>query len=920
MEKPIRILHLEDRPEDSALMQRLLRRGGLEFTLERVETWPDFVLALREYAPDVVVCDYSLPGMTGLQALATARDAAPEIPVIVFTGAVSEETAVSCLRAGAVDYVLKDAPLRLTAAVEGALEQRREREEKARAVQALQESESRFRSLVESAPDAIIAIDARSRIHLWNSAAEEVFGYSAAEMVGESLHRIIPARLRAAHDFRVAAEAALSTPLRRRLMVSAVRRDGTEFPAEISVSLAHIQGEPSFTAVVRDLSDAVETRKALEALSRQHELLLNSAGEGIVGVGPDGTVSFANPAALALLGLEAMDLLGAELCASICAPERETSSADCPIRAALRAGTTFRGELALRRSDGSAFPAATSLTPILERGVARGGVMIFEDITARREQEEALRASEAKYRSLVDHATYGIYRSTREGRFVSVNPALVEMLGYGSEEALLELDLRRDLYLDPGERERIFRGLGDTDRVVGAETTWVKADGTPLGVRLSGRVARTPGGDFEAFEMMVEDISGRRVLEEQLRQAQKMEAVGQLTGGIAHDFNNVLAVILLNAELISRTVAQGEPVDLDDLRAIQDSARRATTITRKLLGFSRRADLHVEPTDLGRVVSDMRTMLRTTLPETINLVLDVPELNGRAMVDAGTIEQMLLNLVSNSRDALPGGGRVEVTVRETALDADDCALYPGLRPGRHVCLQVSDNGTGMDPEVLRRIFDPFFTTKAKGSGTGLGMAMVYGLTRQQNGHVHVESRLGEGTTTRIFFPVCVGDVAPVRGDSDARGPEAGVGTILVVEDDETLRTVTAKILTSSGYRVLSAADGHEALEVFKARHESINLVLSDLVLPGTGGMDLLRAMQALHGPVRCVLTSGYSADPDSPEGARDRRVPFVRKPWTASELLAVIRRALVDEPPSVTEVETMEGVVVSGDGRAPAGP
>lgn len=891
MENPVRILILEDLPDDAEMAERVLRQKGRALDFKRVDTEEAFLQALQDFSPDVVLCDYSLPGLTGLEALAIARDVVPQTPVIILTGAVSEETAVACLKAGAVDYLLKDRLTRLPAAVEAALAGRKEQEARASAEQALRESEHRYRTLVDSAPDAIMTADSEGRIRLWNAAAEDVFGYSALDIIGAPVSRIIPERFRLAHQSTLEATAGVAKPVRRTLRVAAVRSDGVEFPAEVSLSSVHGLGDVSFTAVIRDLTETVAARKAIEELSHRYELLLTSTERGIVGLAPDGTVSFANPAALSLLGRGAAGFVGAEL-----HPLIHAGGDGVGALAALREGSTFRGELNFVRGDGSTFPAAVSLTPILERDVARGGVMIFEDITTGRAQDDALRASEAQYRGLVDHAPYGIYRSGRAGRFTSVNTKLMEMLRYESENELLALDLGKDLYLDSRERERFFR-QEDGDHAFGVETTWVRRDGTPLPVRLRGRIVRTPNGDFDAYEMFVEDLSERRLLEEQLRQSQKMEAVGQLTGGIAHDFNNVLAVILLNSELVMGAVEKGEAVDLDDLRDIQDAARRATSITRKLLGFSRKAELHVEPTDLGGLVSGISSMLRTALPESIELRVDTSATCGPVMVDGGSIEQMLLNLVANARDALPQGGRVGVTVREVDLDEEYSLLHPEVRPGRHACLEVSDNGVGMDGETLRRIFEPFFTTKAPGVGTGLGMSMVYGLTKQQAGYVHVYSHPGKGTTTRLYFPVYGGGTPATLGLAQAPEAVSGTGTILVVEDEDSLRAVTAKVLEANGYRVLRAADATSALDTFREHHEDIDLILSDMVLPGMSGLALLDEVRSLHGPVHFVLTSGYSGEAESVGASSHPDVPFIRKPWAASELLAVIRRVMATGPP-----------------------
>jgi len=754
MVNPYRILNLENEPADAELTQRALRRAGHSFDIQVVDTKPGFLRALEDYSPDLILCDYSLPGVTGLEALAIAQEVVPDTPVIIFSGAVSEEAAVACLKAGAVDYVLKDDSQRLPSAVEAALRSRTERLAKAEVEDALRESESRHRTLVESAPDAIVTVDGTGVIQSWNAAAEDMFGYSAAQMIGESLHRVIPERLRHDHDGHLAATAGTGKLRRHTMAVTGLRSDGLEFPAETSLSTVHVRGKPWFTAMIRDRTETVAARQAMEALSRQQELLLSSAGEGIVGLDADAIVTFANPVALSILRREATDCVGQPFHSLVHAAGDRAADAECPVLVSLRNGTAFRGELDFARSDGSHFPVAMSLTPMPEDGGRRGAVAVFEDITLRVAQEEALRASEAKYRGLVDDAPFGIYRSTRDGRFLSVNRALVEMLGYGSADELLSVDLERDIYEHPEDRGRLIEKPGGGDVLIGGDTTWLRKDGTPLPVRLSVRSIWGPGGQVDTFHGLVEDRSVRRLLEKQLLQAQKMEAVGQLTGGIAHGFNNILAVILLNSQLLIATLEQGGTVDVEDLVAIEDAAKRAAAVTGKLLGFSRQADLEPAPTRLDAMVLKLSSMLRTLLPESIELDLDLSKEPAPVEVDAGAVEQMLLSLVTNSREALPQGGHVALKVGELDLDMQFCRGHPGSRPGVHSFLEVSDNGIGMDAETLRRVFDPFFTTKAPGAGTGLGMAMVYGLTKQQGGFVQIESQLGAGTPTRLYFPRC----------------------------------------------------------------------------------------------------------------------------------------------------------------------
>ena len=764
-EAPLRVLILEDRPEGAELAELQLRGAGCPCVMHRVDTEGAFRAAIEGFRPDVVLCDYRLPKFDGLSALKVAQEVAPELPVIMFTGSVNEETAVSCLKAGADDYVLKDRPARLQTAVKAAVESRRARDEQRKNRAQLQASEERFRRLVETANDAIVSFDSEGTIDFWNPAAVATFGCSHSEAHGKDIFSFLEGdgRETLRRRMRAVADESSGPRLAESLKLTGRRSDGTGFPAETSLSAWRRQDAILYNAIFRDTTERAAARQALEALSAQHELLLSSAGEGIVGLDADGCVTFANPVALSLLGRQADEMLGAPLHPLITesGPQLNLDAlSDCPALASLSGGGLIRAEDVFFRKDGAPFKVAFSSTPILEDGRVAGAVLIFEDITARKEQEDALRESEAQYRGLFEHATYGIYRSMPDGTFLAVNPALVEMLAFDSEQDLKSVNLAQDLYLHPEDRAEVLRQAERHESVMRFETQWRKKDGSPITVSLSGRGLRNRKGKLEAFEVLVEDLTERRALENQLRQAQKMEAVGELTGGIAHDFNNALTVIVVNSELMAAALGRGETVELEDVLSNRDTAKRASSIIRKLLSFSRRAELALKPIHLGEVVDDIHLILRTLLPETIDLQLETGDGSGaHVMADSGAIEQMLLNICTNSRDAMPHGGRIFIRVTTERLDEEFCRLHPGLNPGRWVRVECSDTGMGMDAQTLGRIFEPFFTTKPVESGTGLGMAMVYGLTKQQGGYVMVTSGPGEGTTTRLFFPACEDEVA-----------------------------------------------------------------------------------------------------------------------------------------------------------------
>ncbi|MDO8500222.1 MAG: PAS domain S-box protein [Gemmatimonadaceae bacterium] len=375
----------------------------------------------------------------------------------------------------------------------------------------------------------------------------------------------------------------------------------------------------------------------------------------------------------------------------------------------------------------------------------------FQNITGRKQAEEALRFSEAELRGLIERAVFGIYRSTPDGCLLMVNQALVEMLGYDSAEEVLAVSTVATLYQHPEERSRLLERYAAHDAFTGVEAGWKRKDDTPITVRLSGKPVRGPGGEPVTFEVFVEDVTERVVLENRLRQSQKMQAVGDLAGGLAHDFNNLLTAILGSSELMASELPAGSPVG-ENLDTIRRAALRAAELTRKLLGFSRRQHLELQPVDLGAVVTDFGRMMRRVIREDIHVRVIVDEARLGALADSGAVEQILMNLMTNARDATPPGGALLVKARRAVLDEAYCEGRGWGRAGAYIAIEVSDTGAGMDEETRHRIFEPFFTTKPMGKGTGLGMAMVYGLVKQHGGFVDVSSALGRGTTVCVFLP------------------------------------------------------------------------------------------------------------------------------------------------------------------------
>jgi PAS domain S-box-containing protein len=548
--------------------------------------------------------------------------------------------------------------------------------------------------------------------------------------------------------------------------------------------------------------------------------------------------------------------------------------------------------------------AVMDTEPLGDEYVARATLEIFAPRAAAELERErmlrALRDSEASNRELVEHAAYGIYRSTRDGRFVSVNPAMLRLLGYESEEELLQVDMGRDVYADPALRERLIAIYKAQERVDGVEVEWKRKDGSRVLVLLSGKPVRGAGEEVEAFDMIAEDVTERRALEEQLRQAQKMEAIGQLTGGIAHDFNNLLTVILANADMIERGLHPDQAEMQGDLTDLRRAAQRGSDMVRKLLGYSRRGMLVLKPLKISGVIADLLPTLRRILPENIDVRFLPRAAESTVSADEGALEQILFNLATNARDAMPDGGVLRIEITRVLADGErGPRLGWGAPPGEYLLVSVSDTGQGMDEETKKHIYDPFFTTKATGHGTGLGMAMIYGLVKQQAGYIDVSSREGEGTTVDLYFPLA----ERTGGDGD-RGAAAtaasGSETILLVEDEAAIRRAAKRLLERAGYRVLLAHDGLDALDVFTEHGDGVDLVISDVVMPRLGGRGLYEELRRRGKQVRFLFTSGYTVRDVRHSESIDPSWPFVQKPWDVDELLLRVRELLDSAPPQPT--------------------
>ena len=542
-------------------------------------------------------------------------------------------------------------------------------------------------------------------------------------------------------------------------------------------------------------------------------------------------------------------------------------------------------------------------------------VIVNRDVTERKHAAEALRRSEASFRTVVEDAPYGIFRASLTGKFLMVNPALETMLGYKSQEELLETSLATDIYRHPAEHQTICGLILRDQHFKDVDVEWKRKNGAFITVRCSGWPVKDENDTVVYIEVFAEDVTERQVLEKRLRMAQRMEAVGRLSGGIAHDFNNLLGVILGYIQVIKRNLIPGNP-SYEYAEEIEKASKRAASLTRQLLAFSRQQVLEPIILNLNTLVSEMEKMLPRLIGEDIQLNLILDPAIGRVKADPGQIEQVVMNLAVNARDAMPDGGKLTIQTANAEIDVAFVREHPGSVTGQFVMLAVTDTGTGMDPETQAQIFEPFFTTKGRDKGTGLGLATVYGVVKQSSGYITVESEKGKGALFKIYLPRIEQPVATRNQGIQAPLNVHGSETILLVEDAEPLRKLAHMFLRDNGYRVLTAVDGSEAQQVAEQNAGPIHLLLTDVVMPGINGRVLAERLAPLHPAMKVLYMSGYTDSFIAGHGVLEEGIHLLHKPFTEEDLMRKVREVLDGSGAAkkTDPVEGAESTVVAGPG------
>ncbi len=770
MDRPLRVILIEDVEDDAELVLVSLRAGGYAVDHRLVASEVGLREALADPPWDIVISDHALPGFSASGALRVLQDLGLDIPLIVVSGSIGEDAAVALMKAGARDYLFKGSLARLAATVERELREAEVRKERARADRELRAQREFLRTIIDSDPNLIFVKDREGRFTLANEAVARIYGTTVPELIG--------------------------------------RTDG----------------------------DFNENEEEVRGFRNADLAVLESGRPGII-------------------------------------PEEPVTD----------------------RTTGEVRWFQTVKVPIRDPGGGRFLLGVAAEITQRLDAEAARRHLDERLALISRASNEVVYDHDLLAHEIWWNDNLHAVFGIAPGEPVRRSEWYFD-HIHPDDQPLVRRTreqlLADDRGAYKVEYRFRRGDGSWCHVLDRGSVLRRRDGTPERMVGSILDISDQKQLEEQFRHAQRMEAIGRLAGGVAHDFNNLLTVIRGTTDLILADLGEDARIRTD-LRDIAAAADRATALTRDLLAFSRRQVLQPRIIDVNEVAAGIQSMLRRLLPETIELRMRLSQPIGRVRADSGQLEQVIMNLAVNAKDAMPAGGVLTIESADVVLDAAYALSHRDVTPGPHVMLVVSDTGHGMPPEVRERLFEPFFTTKSVGKGTGLGLATVYGIVKQSGGHIWVYSEEGRGTTFKVYLPAVddhesAAERVVVATLPDARGGE----TILAVEDDPTVRSVTCRILRQRGYNVLEADSGPSAVKIAERFLGRIDMLVTDVVMPGMNGREVYEKVRQKHPDVLVVFTSGYTDDAVLQLGIVEQAMPYLQKPFSPAALSRLVREVL----------------------------
>jgi two-component system cell cycle sensor histidine kinase/response regulator CckA len=751
--------------------------------------------------------------------------------------------------------------------------------------------------LLDAVGESVIATRLDGTVFYWNRAAEQLYGWTADEAAGRSIMDLICPQMAWEQGQEVMARLSAGQSWQGEFPVS--RRDGSCFPAYVT-DAPILDAEGRLIGIIGASTDLTARKRAEQAVrdsEARYRALFESMAQGVVLLGAENQVLSANPAALEILGVRAEEMLGRSVgglgLRLVDEEGRPLSLDDAPVAEVRRTGRPVQRVIGVfNQREGRCRWLLVNARPH-EACTDDGGACVFStftDITAEREAQAEVRQAHQSLDTVLNTTPLATIVVDRGGTVRLWNPAAERMFGWTAAEVVGGPYPLEPLG-DTPPPQAIFEDAWDGVRWKGTAVRRRTRDGRALDLNLWNAPLTGPDGEIVGLLGVLADVSERKELEAKFLQAQKMEAVGRLAGGVAHDFNNMLTAIIGHTELLLAQARQESDVHAD-LVEVRNAAVRAASLTRQLLAFSRKQVLQPQVLDLNAVVGETQRMLERLIGEDVELAVALNAGQATVRADRGQLEQVLVNLAVNARDAMPAGGVLSIETDVVLITPEQARRYPhDVRPGAYVRLSVADSGVGMPEEVLARMFEPFFTTKEVGRGTGLGLSTVYGIVKQSGGYVWAESTVGEGSTFRVYLPSVREPVARPPAEDGRGDADRGSETVLLVEDDQAVRALAARILASRGYRVLRAADGAEALEMLE-KGCLVDLILTDVVLPRMSGLELARASAALPGAPPVLFMSGYTEQAPAAHELAERRLDLIEKPFSPVQLAHRVRKAL----------------------------
>ncbi|MFH1007615.1 MAG: PAS domain S-box protein [Candidatus Latescibacterota bacterium] len=882
--RPHRILVVDDESKIRESLSGLFQEHGYE--VMSASSGAECLRINSAQPFDLVILDIVMLEMDGIETLRKIKEQHKDTEVIMISGYADKGKAISALRHNAYDLIEK--PFESTEIlnrVANCLNQWDLKREAERNAQELAQAEAKYRDLYDNAPNMYLALDMNGIITECNQTWVARMGYSKKEMVGQTVSRFLTKQSR--DDFLRALSEIVKKERRMGIERELITKKGDLMKVIIDATPI-LDEEGDFGGIRTTMVDITERKKMEEELIRLSDAMRMST-ECIVISDVSGKVTDVNEAALKMYGTDdKADLIGRSFFDSIAPEDRERGSA--AVDELMQKGSLTDQKYHLVKKDGTRIPVEMSASVMLGAdGAPIGLVGITRDISERVRAEKALVQASEFWQGTFDSIGDMLAIIDKDRRVVRVNQAMAEVfhdqnvLGahcyevfHDTKKPLLNcLSCQVFSSGEPAHFERKEPHLGDR---------WFDITAYPM---------RDKEGSVSQVVHIVRDITKRKEMELQFQQAQKMEAIGTLAGGVAHDFNNILTIILGYSQLTLRAMREDDPLH-KNMKTIEQASKRAGDLTRQLLLFSRKVPMEKIVFDLNKSAHDLTKMLNRLLGEDVVLTTELGSALGRIKGDPGSLEQVLMNLTVNARDAIPGGGKVVIRTEKVQVDQAYCSLHSDAHPGEFVCLSILDTGAGMDQATKDRIFEPFFTTKGLGKGTGLGLSVVYGIVAQHQGWITVQSVPGEGTTFMVYLPAFF-EEQEEEDPETCLSLEAARGhgeRILLVEDEESIRDFSARVLSENGYAVFSAGTVQEALVQFEQEAGSFDLLFCDVVLPDGRGHKLVARLLGEKPGIPVLFTSGYSDERSEWEAIREAGHPYLQKPYAIFDLLNAVRDAI----------------------------